>query len=131
MVLSGMSNMEQLEDNIGYMKEFEPMSEAELALLPEAVKVIHEDVAVACTGCRYCVEGCPKNIEIPKYFALYNAEHQALNKLFSVQQAYYENYTRLYGKASDCIGCRKCERACPQHIRIVDALKEVARTFED
>ncbi len=131
MVLSGMSDMAQLEDNMSYMREFEPMSEAELALLPEAVKAICEDVAVACTGCRYCVEGCPKNIEIPKYFALYNAEKQALNQLFSVQQAYYENYTRLYGKASDCIGCRKCERACPQHIRIVDALRQVAKTFED
>ena len=130
MVLSGMSNMDQLNDNMSYMENFEPMTDAELALLPEAVKAIYEDVAIACTGCRYCVEGCPKNIEIPQYFALYNSEMSAPNELFSVHRSYYENYTLTHGKASDCIRCRKCERACPQHIRIADALKQVARVFE-
>ena len=130
MVLSGMSNMEQLNDNMSYMEHFAPMTDEELALLPEAVKAIYEDVAVACTGCRYCVEECPKNIEIPQYFALYNSEMSAPNELFSVHRSYYENYTLTHGKASDCIRCRKCEKACPQHIRITDALKQVAKTFE-
>ena len=107
------------------------MSEAEMALLPKAVQIIFEDIAVACTGCGYCVEGCPKNINIPKYFDLYNTDKHSENRDFSLQAVYYENLTQTYGKASDCIRCRKCEKSCPQHIRIVDALKQVAAAFED
>ena len=131
MVLSGMSDMDQLNDNLSYMREFTPLTAEEEAILPEAVKIIYSDIAIACTGCRYCVEGCPKNIEIPKYFELYNAEMHAESKDFSIQQAYYENLTETHGKASDCIRCRKCEKSCPQHIRIVTALKKVAEIFED
>ena len=131
MVLSGMSNMDQLSDNMGYMEHFEPMSDAEKALLPIAVKIIYEDIAVACTGCGYCVEGCPKGINIPKYFDLYNADKHSENRDFSLQAVYYENLTQTYGKASDCIRCKKCEKSCPQHIHIADALKQVAAAFED
>ena len=131
MVLSGMSDMDQLLDNMSYMADFKPLTEAESALLPEAVRIIYEDIAIACTGCAYCVEGCPKSINIPKYFELYNAEMKAENKGFSVQVEYYDNYTKTYGKASDCIRCRKCEKACPQHIRIAEALKKVAEAFEN
>ncbi len=133
MVLSGMSNMAQLSDNMSYMKHFEALGDAERAVLADVVQIFHEDIAVACTACRYCVDGCPKNIEIPKYFALYNAEQadkKGDHQGFSIHQNYYDNYTALYGKASDCIRCRKCERICPQHIRIVEALKLVAQTFE-
>lgn len=131
MVLSGMSNMEQMLDNLGYMEHFEEMSDEEKALLPLAVKIIYEDIAVACTGCGYCVEGCPKKINIPKYFDLYNTDKHAANRDFSLQAVYYENLTQTYGKASDCIRCKKCEKSCPQHIRIADALKQVAAAFED
>lgn len=128
MVLSGMSNMDQLRDNMSYMKEFEPMASADTELLWEAVKIINEDIAVACTACRYCVEGCPKQIEIPKYFALYNALQSASDP--GALKKEYVELTKLYGKASDCISCRKCMKACPQHIRIVAALKNVAKAFE-
>ena len=76
------------------------------------------------------MEGCPKGIEIPKYFELYNAEMKDPGRVFGTHQAYYENLTETHGKASDCIRCRKCEQSCPQHIRIVEALKKVAQTFE-
>lgn len=129
-VLSGMSSMEQLEDNTAYMERFEPLSARERAAVAEAVGIIRRAIAIPCTACRYCVAGCPKQIAIPEYFALYNAEKQSLKGGFSVQRAYYETYAETHGPASACIGCRKCENSCPQHLPIVEHLRQVAATFE-
>lgn len=128
-VLSGMGTMEQMADNLSYMKDFRPLDPEELEVLAQAAKIVRAGVAIPCTACRYCVSEstCPKDIMIPDYFAMYNDKKQYNSMTSGI---YYENLALLHGKASDCIGCGLCEKHCPQHLPIREHLKEVAAMFE-
>lgn len=131
MVLSGMSNMEQMEDNTSYMENFVPLNDEEMDVVKKATDMINASLAISCTGCSYCTEGCPKKIAIPRYFALYNADKLEEGTTdWRPQQTYYDRLTNAFGKASDCIGCGKCEHICPQHLQIIEHLKAVAERFE-
>ena len=130
MVLSGMSNMEQLMDNMSYMKDFKPLNNEEQDIIMKAVDAINSNIAIPCTGCSYCTEGCPMKIAIPKYFSLYNADLQEVKeKGWTPQGEYYDRLTHIFGKASDCVACGQCEKACPQHLSIIEDLKKVAEYF--
>lgn len=131
MVLSGMSSVGQVLDNTDYMEDFKPLTEEEVKMVHQAADMINGNVAIPCTGCCYCTEGCPMHIAIPKYFSLYNAEMQELKgKAWTPQGEYYVNLTKDFGKASECIACGQCEEACPQHLPIIEHLKQVAECFE-
>ena len=131
LVLSGMSNMEQLLDNLSYMDELVPLNEEENALIRKAVEIINSTIEIPCTGCSYCTVGCPMNIAIPKYFSLYNADKQEIKtKSWMPQQEYYSRLTGTFGKASDCVACGQCEDVCPQHLPVIDYLQKVAEHFE-
>ena len=94
MVLSGMSNIEQLHDNISYMKELVPLNQEEQQLISKAVTMINGNISIPCTACEYCVDGCPKKIAIPKYFSLYNADKQEIKeKGWTPQGEYYDRLT--------------------------------------
>lgn len=132
MVLSGMSNMEQLLDNTSNMMDRQPLSEAEQEIIRRAVGFINGSIAIPCTGCAYCVDGCPVGIPIPQYFSLYNADKQEIpGKSWTPQESYYVNLTKEFGAADQCLECGHCEQVCPQHLPIIQHLKEVAEHYKD
>ena len=128
MVLSGMSSLEQMEDNLSFMKDFQPLNDTELAAIKKVQNIFKGMNLIPCTACRYCTDGCPKHIAIPDLFAVMNTK-----QLYHDWNAdyYYNNVHTSEGcKASDCIKCGKCEKACPQHLPIRKLLEDVAAEFE-
>lgn len=129
MVLSGMSNMEQLMDNISYMKEFVPMNAEETELVHKAAEMIKDSIAIPCTGCSYCTEGCPMQIAIPDLFRVYNKSKRG--EITDVEaNEEYRQLTESGGKAKECLACGQCQVACPQHLEIINYLKDVAKCME-
>ena len=130
-VLSGMSSLEQMKDNVSFMKDFVPFTEEEYAAVEKVAEIFHSHHMIPCTGCHYCVEEnhCPKNIRIPDMFSTYNTK-----KTFGDWNAdyYYNNVlvSDTHAKASACLKCGKCEKVCPQHLSIRELLKDVAAEFE-
>ena len=127
-VLSGMSTMEQVEDNLKTMENFEPITEADRTAIAEVSENVEKADKIPCTSCAYCVKGCPQNIRINGVFGAMNKLLVFENK--ATAKADYGWATMGAGKASDCIGCAACEAVCPQELKIVDLLKRCAAELE-
>ena len=128
MVLSGMSNLEQMEDNLSYMRDFQPLSEEEQQVVKAAREALLQFDRIACTGCHYCTPGCPMEIHIPEIFAVMNV-YKMYGDLNEARRDY--GWRPKGPKASECVQCGQCEDACPQHLPIISLLEEVVETLEN
>lgn len=128
MVLSGMSNLEQMQDNLSFMADFQPLNEAELAAIQRVQEICKRKHLIPCTSCRYCTDGCPKQISIPDLFAIMNTKQ--LYHDWNADYYYGVVHTAPGRKASDCLKCGKCENVCPQHLPIRKLLDDIAKEFE-
>lgn len=127
-VLSGMSDMAQLEDNVAMMTNFEPMNEKELEAVAKVVEEIRKVNDIPCTGCRYCMD-CPMGVDIPEIFAIYSRL-----KIFGKDKSFVEDYKEVMENgngAEHCIGCQQCMNHCPQSIEIPDKLAMIHRLYLD
>lgn len=128
-ILSGMSAIEQMEDNIKTFRDFEPLSSEEKTIIEAAVKKIQDLPLISCTSCRYCMDGCPRKIAIPDIFRAVNTKRTYPKD--ARPGKFYSSLVEIRsGKASDCLACGQCERVCPQHLPIINLLKEAVEKFE-
>ena len=124
-ILSGMSTEEQMKDNIGTFTNFEPLTEEEKKLVTKVRDIMLNVPQIGCTSCRYCTPGCPMNISIPDVFRAVNTMN-LYGDVFRPKAFYGGVIGQGHGRASDCIGCGQCEGVCPQHLPIIDLLKDAA-----
>ena len=122
-VLSGMSTPEQLDENTRFMADFQPIPDSARGAFVRAARAMRAEQAIPCTSCRYCTRGCPRHIDIPTYFAAYNAFKRGQGA--GHEQMYYRQMVSRQPGPADCVRCGRCETACPQHIFVRDMLVEV------
>ena len=129
MVLSGMGSKEQMLDNLSAMQPPQPLDEAEKEAIRQVTEVFRGLHLIPCTACHYCTDGCPMQIQIPDLFAVLNAKNVFHD---GIANYYYENSLTVggHGKASDCIECGHCEGICPQHLPVIELLKQVSEVFD-
>ncbi len=126
-VLSGMSSVAQMQDNLSYMKDFKSLNEEEQEAIRQAQRILGNAATIPCTACHYCTEGCPQQIRIPEIFSAMNRQ-LGNGQMAAAREAYFRCAPAGH-RASDCIACRQCEEACPQHLPITDHLKRAADMF--
>ncbi len=121
-ILSGMSTMEQVEDNLKTFSDFKPLSEKERQTIDEVVALINSRIQNGCTGCSYCMP-CPAGVDIPRNFRIWNVYHMYRN--YNMVKDRWENGLAEENKAKNCIKCGKCEKVCPQKLSIREDLERV------
>ena len=127
-ILSGMTTKDQMADNMNTFGNFEPLSEEEKQAVEKVKEVMFRVEQVGCTACRYCVDGCPMSISIPDIISAINTRRKFPDDMRP--QFFYNGLVERSGHASDCIGCGQCEGVCPQHLPIIEILKEGVEKFE-
>ena len=129
-ILSGMTTQDQMDDNMNTFKNFEPLSDEERAAIDKVTEVMFRVEQIGCTACRYCVDGCPMSISIPDVISAINTKRKFPGDMRP--QFFYNGLVARdgNGKASDCIACGQCEGVCPQHLPIIEILKEGVEKFE-
>ena len=127
-VLSGMSSLEQMEDNLRCMKDFTPLTEAEREVIKKVQTALDQDQSIPCTSCRYCTKGCPMNIPIPDIFTVAN-RRKGSPEFRTVRE--YNIVTQDKGKADACVRCGQCESVCPQQLPVISLLADCARMIDD
>jgi len=127
-VLSGMSNLEQVKENIETFINYKDMTPEENELADEIARIIQSQGEINCTACKYCMEVCPKGINIPAIFSLYNQYKVVKNQMmFSI---YYETLADEE-KAENCIKCNLCNKNCPQNLEIPQLLEKVSKEYKE
>ena len=130
-VLSGMSNMEQIEDNVSYMKDFKKFTKEEYACIDAVVDIINKIPTIPCTDCKYCVDGCPMNINIPRLFGVFNQHKKyGADQNVASNKGQFNEVVKDKGLPSECVSCGACEGHCPQKIEIIQELANIANVYE-
>ncbi|MBO7729577.1 MAG: aldo/keto reductase [Lachnospiraceae bacterium] len=129
-ILSGMSNEDQMQDNLNTFSNFEPLSDEEKSVVEEVTKIMMDIPQIGCTACKYCCDGCPQNISIPDVFRVINTMN-LYNEEFRPKQFYGGLVKSGHGRAADCVACGQCESVCPQHLPIISLMQEAAKKLDE